>query len=285
MMIGERYVDDVRARVVLEAGTGSICPPVVGSVPCTPVGHARPLVTYRRTATMAAFNASQQQTMVMPRSSVRNRTFSVVLLRRDVRAVYANLVNCDCLVSCVVCPSGRNLGEVICLPGESCNDRAAECGAKCARPVWPSRIQNLRSPYGNRRPRRSHCLRRPEIRRDPLAVQRGLFGRSLPRVESAMPRSRRTSAQSANTAETARGSLSGLRLHKIVCCNGAVRLLSNELHPLFAGPDVALAVRAYHLRCHADVGGECPLLTFCLVEPIGKLHASFYGTAIIIAQQ
>ena len=63
--------------------------------------------------------------------------------------------------------------------------------------------------------------------------------------------------------------------NKIVRSNSAVRFLSNPRHALAAGPDLALAIGANHLRGDADRFGESPLLCFGLFEPLGKLHPVF----------
>lgn len=85
--------------------------------------------------------------------NVRNRTLSVELLRQNVRYVYANLVNCDCFVSCVEYTLSHNLGLVICgsrasrIAGGKWNDRFAISGSSCARLFRPRHFDGPRNVF------------------------------------------------------------------------------------------------------------------------------------------
>lgn len=167
--------------------------------------------------------------------------------------------------------------------GKSSNGNAGRSTQR-ARYVWAAGIQCEPFLFRNRWSECANGFRRTSLWSTPLALlradDRGRFAEGRGR----MPPIRTGGVQYGQNDGPSKRSLSGLRLHKIVCSNGAICLVSNELHSLLAGPDVALAVSTDHLRGHADVCGEGPLLALCLFEPLGELHDGLYSTTINIVQ-
>lgn len=66
-----------------------------------------------------------------------------------------------------------------------------------------------------------------------------------------------------------------LRIHEVVCRDGAAGLFGDQAHSLPGRPDRALQVGANHLRGYADLPGELLLLFALLFEPLFEVHASF----------